>query len=41
MFQDKLKFKNYLSTNPAQQKILEGTLKPKEHNFIKENTGNL
>lgn len=36
-FKDKFIFKQYLSTNPAQQKILEGKPKP-EDNYIQENT---
>jgi hypothetical protein len=36
----KIKLKQYLSTNPALQKILEGKLQPKKDNYTKENTGN-
>jgi hypothetical protein len=38
IFQDKTKFKQYLSTNPALQRILEGKLQHKEDTFIKERT---
>lgn len=38
MFHDKVKFKQHLSTNLALQKVLEGKLKPKEVNYINENT---
>jgi hypothetical protein len=38
IFQEKYKFKQYLSTNPALQKILEGKLQPKEDNYIQENS---
>ena len=34
IFQDKSKFKHYLFTDPALQKILEGKLQPKEDNYI-------
>jgi hypothetical protein len=33
VFQDKSKFKQYLSTNPVLQKILEGKLQHKEANY--------
>ena len=36
IFQDKTKFKQYLSTNPALQKILEGKLQHKKGIFTKE-----
>jgi hypothetical protein len=39
-FQDKTKFKQYLSTNPTLQKVLEGKLQPKEVNYTQENTRN-
>jgi hypothetical protein len=34
------KFKQYLSTNPALQKILKGKLQPKVANYPQENTEN-
>ena len=37
IFQDKNKFKQYVTTNPALQRILEGKLHPKESNTA--NTG--
>ena len=40
IFHDKTKFKQYLSTNPALQKILEGKLQPKEENYNHKNIGN-
>ncbi|KAL6081673.1 hypothetical protein STEG23_005580 [Scotinomys teguina] len=39
-FQDKTKFKQYLSTNPALQKALEGGFQPKEARYTHENKGN-
>ena len=36
IFQDKTKFKQYLSTNPALQRILEGKLQHKEGTYTKE-----
>jgi hypothetical protein len=38
IFQEKTKFKQYLSTNPAIQKILEGKLQHKEYICTKEKT---
>ena len=38
IFQDKTIFKQYLSTNPAQQRILEGKLQHKEGTCTKERT---
>jgi hypothetical protein len=38
VFQDKTKFKQYLSTNPALQRILEGKLQHKEGTYTKEMT---
>jgi hypothetical protein len=38
IFKDKFIFKQYLSTNTALYKILEGKLPPKEDNYIQENT---
>ena len=38
IFQDKTKFKQYLSTNPTIQRILEGKLQSKEGVFTKERT---
>jgi hypothetical protein len=38
VFQDKTKFKQYLSTNLALQKILEGKFQHKEDTFTKERT---
>jgi hypothetical protein len=40
IFCDKTKFKQYLSTNPALQRILEGKLLYKEGNYTQENTRN-
>ena len=40
IFQDKSKFKQYLSTNTDLKKILEGKLQPKEDNCIQQNTVN-
>ncbi|KAL6088665.1 hypothetical protein STEG23_010199 [Scotinomys teguina] len=39
-FQNKTKFKQYLSTNPALQKALEGGFQPKEVRYTHENKGN-
>jgi hypothetical protein len=36
LFQDKMKFKQYLSTNPALQWILEGKLQHKEDTCTKD-----
>ena len=36
IFHDKIKFKQYLYTNPALQKILEEKLQPKEANYTQE-----
>ena len=33
IFQDKNKFKQYVATNPALQKVLEGKSQPKESNI--------
>ena len=33
IFQDKNKFKQYIATNPALQKVLEGKSQPKESNI--------
>jgi hypothetical protein len=38
IFQDKTKFKQYLFTNPALQRILEGKLQHKEDTCTKERT---
>ena len=38
IFQDKNRLKQYVSTNPAIQKVLEGKLQPKEANNIHNNT---
>jgi hypothetical protein len=40
IFQEKTIFKQYLSTNPAQQKIIEGKFSLKEVNDTHENTRN-
>ena len=40
IFHDKAKFEQYLSTNPALQKVLEGKIHPKEANYTQNNTGN-
>jgi hypothetical protein len=37
---DKVKFKPYLATNLAPQKMLEEKLQPKEVNYTQENIGN-
>ena len=37
IFHDKTRFKQYVSTNPALQKILEGKLQPKEANYNQKN----
>ena len=37
---NKTKFKQYLSTNPALQRILEGKLQHKEGNYTQDNTRN-
>ncbi|KAL6038221.1 hypothetical protein STEG23_027303, partial [Scotinomys teguina] len=39
-FQDKTRFEQYLSTNPALQKALEGRFQPKETRYTHENKGN-
>ncbi|KAL6090569.1 hypothetical protein STEG23_009418, partial [Scotinomys teguina] len=39
-FQDKTRFEQYLSTNPALQKALEGRFQPKEPRYTHENKGN-
>jgi hypothetical protein len=38
IFQDKTKFKQYLSTNLDLQRILEGKFQQKEGTYIKEKT---
>jgi hypothetical protein len=38
IFQDKTKFKQYLPTNPALQRILEGKFQQKEGTSTKERT---
>jgi hypothetical protein len=40
VFQDKTKFKQYLSTNPAIQGIIEGKLQHKEGNYTQEKPRN-
>ena len=40
IFQDKTRFKHYVATNPALQKVLEGKLQPKEINYTHINIGN-
>ena len=40
IFSDKNKFQQYLHTNPALQKTLEGKIQPKKTSYIQENTGN-
>ena len=37
IFQDKAKFKQYLSTNPALQRIVDGKCQHKEGNYMLEN----
>ena len=37
---DKTKFKEYLSTNPVLQRILEGKLQPKQGYYTQENRKN-
>lgn len=39
-FKDKTKFKQYLSTNPALQKVREKKLQPEEISYIQENIWN-
>jgi hypothetical protein len=39
IFQGKTEFKQYLSTNPTLQRILEGKLQHKEDTCTKERTG--
>jgi hypothetical protein len=39
-FQDKTKFKQYLSTNPVIQRIIEGKLQHKEGNYTQEKPRN-
>jgi hypothetical protein len=36
VFHDKTKFKKYLSTNPALQRIIKGKLQHKDKNYILE-----
>ena len=38
IFYDKTRFNQYLATNPALRKILEGKLQPKEVGYINKNT---
>lgn len=40
IYHDKVKFKQYLSTNPALQKVLERRLQSKEVNYTHENMRN-
>ncbi|XP_060221820.1 S-methyl-5'-thioadenosine phosphorylase isoform X2 [Meriones unguiculatus] len=40
IFNDKNKFQQYLHTNPALQKTLEGKIQPKKTSYFQENTGN-
>jgi hypothetical protein len=40
IFHDKANFKQYLSTNPALQRILEGKLQHEEGIYIKDKTRN-
>ncbi|MBV2135169.1 hypothetical protein KRX52_20585 [Pseudomonas sp. MAP12] len=40
IFHDKNRFKQYISTNPALQKVLEGKLQLNENNYTHKNTGN-
>jgi hypothetical protein len=40
IFHNKTKFKQYLPTNPALQRILKGKLQPNEGNYTQENTRN-
>ena len=40
IFQDKTRFKQYLSMNLALQKVLEGKVKPKEISYTHKNTDN-
>jgi hypothetical protein len=39
-FHDKVKFKQYLTTNLALQNVLEENLQPKEVKYTHKNTGN-
>ena len=38
IFDDKNRFKQYISTNPALQKVLEEKSQPKETNYTHNNT---
>ncbi|CAH7484839.1 AABR07011733.1 [Phodopus roborovskii] len=40
IFNDKTRFSQYVSTNPALQKVLEGKFQPKEGNYAHKNVGN-
>ena len=40
IFNDKARFSQYASTNPALQKVLEGKLQPKEVNYAHKDIGN-
>ena len=40
VFHDKNKFTQYLSTNPALQRIMNGKHQPKEGNYTLEKAGN-
>ena len=40
IFHDKSRFHQYLATNPALHKILEGKLQPKEVGYTNKNTDN-
>ncbi|MGE9715068.1 hypothetical protein ACQP3F_25920, partial [Escherichia coli] len=40
IFHDKTRFQQYISTNPALQKVLEGKLQPKEVKYNHKNIGN-
>ena len=40
IFHDNTRFKHYVSTKPALQKVLEGKPLPKEANYTHKNTGN-
>ena len=40
IFQDRTRFNQYLATNPALLKVLEGKLQPNEVSYIYKNTDN-
>ena len=40
IFHDRNRFNQYLATNPALHKVLEGKLRPKEVGYLNKNTDN-